>query len=108
MSPVHDDNPPNEESGLLDNVHDAVNSEAVRDALSTSGRLVHAGKKQVKMLWGGFVDFALQGNVLEIAFGLMYVHSLRSPSSHHHQHRLPAGLWCDGIAFLCQHEASVN
>jgi hypothetical protein len=27
----------------------------------------------VKRLWGGFVDFAFEGNILQIAFGLMCV-----------------------------------
>jgi large conductance mechanosensitive channel len=35
-------------------------------------RLLEEGRQRVKNLWEGFIDFALQGNILEIAFGLMY------------------------------------
>lgn len=35
-------------------------------------RLLEEGRQKVKSLWEGFIDFALQGNILEIAFGLMY------------------------------------
>lgn len=38
--------------------------------------LLHAESqiaRQVKSLWSGFVGFALRDNVLEVAFGLMYV-----------------------------------
>jgi large conductance mechanosensitive channel len=27
--------------------------------------------RQARRMWDGFIDFALQGNILEIAFGLM-------------------------------------
>jgi large conductance mechanosensitive channel len=42
-----------------------------RDALlvissDATDRLRHA--------WGGFVDFAMRDNVLEVAIGLMYIH----------------------------------
>lgn len=32
---------------------------------------VHRGRQRVRRVWDGFVEFAFQGNVLEIAFGLM-------------------------------------
>jgi large conductance mechanosensitive channel len=32
--------------------------------------LAQTGEK-ARRLWSGFVDFAMQGNILEIAFGLM-------------------------------------
>lgn len=37
---------------------------------------LHAGQevpRRVKKLWKGFIDFAVQDNVLEVAVGLMYV-----------------------------------
>jgi large conductance mechanosensitive channel len=37
--------------------------------------LLEEGAERVKYLWEGFIDFALQGNILEIAFGLMYASS---------------------------------
>lgn len=33
--------------------------------------LLDRGRRKVKRLWDGFVDFAFEGNVLQIAFGLM-------------------------------------
>lgn len=36
-----------------------------------SATLLDNGRQRVRRLWDGFVDFALQGNILEIAFGLM-------------------------------------
>lgn len=33
--------------------------------------LIDAGRQKVRRVWDGFIDFAFQGNVLEIAFGLM-------------------------------------
>lgn len=36
-----------------------------------SATLLDGGGQRVRRLWAGFVDFALQGNILEIAFGLM-------------------------------------
>ncbi len=35
--------------------------------------VLEAGERKVRQLWGGFVDFALKDNVLEVACGLMYV-----------------------------------
>jgi large conductance mechanosensitive channel len=37
-----------------------------------SENLLEQGARRAKNLWSGFLDFAMQGNVLEIAFGLMY------------------------------------
>lgn len=36
-----------------------------------SENLLETGARKAKHLWSGFLDFAMQGNVLEIAFGLM-------------------------------------
>lgn len=33
--------------------------------------LLGRSARKVKRLWDGFVDFAFEGNVLQIAFGLM-------------------------------------
>lgn len=33
--------------------------------------LLNEGRRRARRIWGGFVDFAFQGNVLEIAFGLI-------------------------------------
>lgn len=35
--------------------------------------VIETGERTVKRVWGGFLDFALQGNILEIAIGLMLV-----------------------------------
>ncbi|KAK4218576.1 large conductance mechanosensitive channel protein [Rhypophila decipiens] len=35
------------------------------------GDYVDRGRQKVRNLWDGFIDFAFQGNVLEIAFGLI-------------------------------------
>lgn len=37
--------------------------------------LLARGSHRARRLWAGFVDFAMQGNILEIAFGLMLVTS---------------------------------
>ena len=43
--------------------------------------LLERSRHKVKRLWNGFVDFAFEGNVLQIAFGLMCVSlSLPLPS----------------------------
>ena len=34
---------------------------------------LEGGRRRVRRVWDGFIDFAFQGNVLEIAFGLMCV-----------------------------------
>lgn len=36
-----------------------------------SDSLLEAGHRRAKRVVDGFLDFALQGNILEIAFGLM-------------------------------------
>lgn len=33
--------------------------------------LLHSGRRRAYRLWDGFTDFAFQGNILELAFGLM-------------------------------------
>ncbi|CCF35817.1 hypothetical protein CH063_07529 [Colletotrichum higginsianum] len=35
--------------------------------------LLGRGRDKARRFWDGFIDFALQGNILEIAFGLMWV-----------------------------------
>lgn len=35
--------------------------------------LLRSGTRRARQVWVGFIDFAFQGNVLEIAFGLMLV-----------------------------------
>lgn len=45
-----------------------VDLDDARDALVESGEVV---EKQAKRFWNGFLDFALQDNVLEVAVGLM-------------------------------------
>ena len=35
--------------------------------------LLQRGQQSARRFMDGFLDFALQGNILEIAFGLMYV-----------------------------------
>lgn len=42
---------------------------------SESDSLLDRGQRKVKRFWDGFIDFAFQGNILQIAFGLMYVMS---------------------------------
>lgn len=36
-----------------------------------SDSLLERGQRKVKRFWEGFVDFAFQGNILQLAFGLM-------------------------------------
>ncbi len=38
---------------------------------SEADSLLHRGQEQAQRFFHGFVDFAFQGNILEIAFGLM-------------------------------------
>lgn len=39
--------------------------------LEQDGTVMEVGERAVKRVWEGFLDFALQGNILEIAFGLI-------------------------------------
>jgi len=55
--PYRDDPPSSQQSHDEENVHDESAFEA--------------SNRRVRRLWDGFIDFALQGNILEIAFGLM-------------------------------------
>ncbi|KAK3319316.1 large-conductance mechanosensitive channel [Apodospora peruviana] len=41
------------------------------DSDSESNHLLEEGQRRVRRVWQGFIDFAFQGNVLEIAFGLI-------------------------------------
>jgi hypothetical protein len=54
--------------------------------LSDSQELLHhaeelgeSAMRGTKQMWSGFVDFALQDNVLEVAVGLMLVAAVLSP-----------------------------
>lgn len=40
-------------------------------AASESDSLLERGQRRAKRIWEGFLDFAFQGNILQIAFGLM-------------------------------------
>lgn len=42
------------------------------------GSFVEESQRRARRVIDGFIDFALQGNILEIAFGLMSVESTRS------------------------------
>ena len=50
---------------------------------SDSDNLLTESRQKVQRAWQGFVDFAFQGNVLEIAFGLMYFTTPTSPCPPH-------------------------
>ncbi|KAI9902597.1 hypothetical protein N3K66_001949 [Trichothecium roseum] len=41
------------------------------DAASETDTLLERNKRRARRLWDGFVDFAFQGNILQIAFGLI-------------------------------------
>jgi large conductance mechanosensitive channel len=41
------------------------------DSSDEDDTLLELGERRVRRVWEGFLDFAFQGNVLEIAFGLM-------------------------------------
>lgn len=41
------------------------------DSDDESDTLLEESRQKVRRVWEGFVDFAFQGNVLEVAFGLM-------------------------------------
>jgi len=51
-----------------------------------------AGRRRAQRMFDGFLDFALQGNILEIAFGLMYV----SLHSRPQLYTTPLGSRCQG------------
>ncbi|KAI5463230.1 large-conductance mechanosensitive channel [Mariannaea sp. PMI_226] len=40
-------------------------------AITETDSLLGRGQKKMKRFWDGFVDFAFQGNILQIAFGLI-------------------------------------
>lgn len=42
-------------------------------AASETDSLLGKSQRRMKRIWDGFIDFACQGNILQIAFGLMYV-----------------------------------
>lgn len=42
-------------------------------AASETDSLLGTTQRKVKRIWDGFIDFACQGNILQIAFGLMYL-----------------------------------
>lgn len=41
------------------------------DDSDSDDNILDRGARRAKNVWQGFLDFAFQGNVLEIAFGLM-------------------------------------
>lgn len=43
--------------------------------LAEAENVLEAGERTVLHIWSGFLDFALQGNILEIAFGLIIASS---------------------------------
>lgn len=45
----------------------------VRDeeAADETDSLLDRGQRKARRIWDGFIDFAFQGNILQIAFGLM-------------------------------------
>jgi large conductance mechanosensitive channel len=45
----------------------------VERAPSEADSLLGRGQREIKRFWEGFIDFAFQGNILQIAFGLMSV-----------------------------------
>lgn len=42
------------------------------ETASETDTLLERSQRKVHRLWSGFLDFAFQGNILQIAFGLMY------------------------------------
>jgi large conductance mechanosensitive channel len=40
---------------------------------SESDSLLDRGHREIRRFWDGFIDFAFQGHILQIAFGLMSV-----------------------------------
>lgn len=40
-------------------------------ATSETESLIDRSQRKVRRIWDGFIDFAFQGNILQIAFGLM-------------------------------------
>jgi len=46
---------------------------------SEEDSLLGHSTQRAKRFWDGFIDFAMQGNILEIAFGLMSVSPPPSP-----------------------------
>lgn len=59
----------------LSDDHARPGARAARGAYDSSSdeddTLLELGERRVRRVWEGFIDFAFQGNVLEIAFGLM-------------------------------------
>jgi len=65
MPPRFTDNPTNNNHNLP-----AADDDDEEDAREYD-ELLHHGRRRAKRFLGGFIDFAFQGNVLEIAFGLI-------------------------------------
>ena len=61
-----------------DNDRRGSGSGGAYDSSDEDDTLLEHGQRRVRRVWEGFIDFAFQGNVLEIAFGLMWVFSLSS------------------------------
>lgn len=49
------------------------------ESANETDSLLGRGQREVKRFWEGFIDFAFQGNILQIAFGLMSVLAHRVP-----------------------------
>jgi hypothetical protein len=41
------------------------------EAASEEDSLLERSQRKARRIWDGFIDFAFQGNILQIAFGLM-------------------------------------
>jgi hypothetical protein len=46
-------------------------SQDLETATSETSSLLHRSRGKVQQFWSGFIDFAFQGHILQIAFGLM-------------------------------------
>jgi large conductance mechanosensitive channel len=54
-----------------DRSNGTANADAVADEESSLLGHVRNSQSHVRRFWRGFIDFAMQGNMLGIAFGLM-------------------------------------
>ncbi|TDZ40637.1 Anditomin synthesis protein L [Colletotrichum spinosum] len=56
---------------FADRISSAPNTRRLNSDEDEESSLLHRGQEKARRFWDGFVDFALQGNILEIAFGLI-------------------------------------
>ncbi|KAK0744165.1 large-conductance mechanosensitive channel [Schizothecium vesticola] len=54
-----------------DNARPGAGAGGAYDSSDEDDTLLEQGERRVRRVWEGFLDFAFQGNVLEIAFGLI-------------------------------------